>query len=53
MPDDQQDARFGEPLFGEVEFGDQPAATLIQTASSIVNTSSGLIRTTPERRITA
>lgn len=53
MSDTQDDARFGEPLFGEVEFSEKPAATLIQTASSISKTTSGLIRATPERRITA
>lgn len=49
---EEEDARFGEPLFGETEFGEQPTATLIQTASNITRTASGLIRTTPERRIT-
>lgn len=52
MPE-QEDARFGEPLFGEAEFGDQPEPTLVQTASRLTKTSASLIQTSQGRRITA
>lgn len=47
---DVNDARFGEPLFGEVEFGEQPAATLIEARSEITTAASSLIVATSERR---
>lgn len=46
------DARFGEPLFGEVEFSEQPDATLVQTVSRLAATAPSLTRTVPERRVT-
>lgn len=38
MPDEdqEQDARFGQPLFGESVFSEQPAPTLIQARSEII-----------------
>jgi len=44
------DAQFGEPLFGEVEFGEQPAATLIEARSEITATASSWTVATSERR---
>lgn len=40
MPDDtrEQNAEFGQPLFGETEFAETAPSTLVQTKSSLVRT---------------
>ena len=48
MPDG---AQFGDPLFGEEEFGEVPEATLIQARSQVqIAVTSSLVKATPERR---
>jgi hypothetical protein len=47
MPDETrvENAEFGQPLFGETEFSETPAETLVQTRSTMV-------RTRASRRVT-
>lgn len=48
MPAD--DAQFGDPLFGEAEFGEQPAATLIEARTALTEASSSLVDAVSESR---